>query len=455
MTESRLAYRHSKAITGSALLAAVVLALYRLVGRLAMPWLRRHLARRQARGREDPLRLDERLGHAGEARPPGPLLWIHGASVGEALSALPLIERIRCDTPGLNLLMTTGTVTSARLMGQRLPDGVIHQYAPIDVPQVAARFLDHWKPCCGLILESELWPNLLSMAQARGMELGLVNGRMSADSFRSWKRFPPLARTLLGSFTLVLAQSPEDRDRLAALGARAPQYRGNLKFAAEPLPYDPAAYEALRETMGERPRWLAASTHPGEEVIAGETHRVLAKKHPDLLTIIVPRHPDRGSAVAEELRALGLTIAQRSAGEPIVAETEVYLADSVGELGLWYRLTDVVFLGKSLTAQGGHNPLEPAQLDSAIVVGPDTSNFARLTNELADADGLCRIEGQTDLPGCVDKLLDDHELRQRFMTSAKTYAYAQARCLEEIYTSLKPLIDRAQRPNALQDDTAS
>ena len=443
-------HRNDAVSSRDALLTAPVLGLYRLLGRLAMPWLRRHLVRRQARGREDPLRLGERLGHAGQERPPGPLLWIHGASVGEALSALPLIKRIGEDAGAPTLLMTTGTVTSARLMGQRLPPGVIHQYAPIDVPQAAARFLDHWQPTCGLILESELWPNLLTMACDRGIEMGLVNGRMSAHSFRSWRRFAPLPRRLLGGFDLVLAQSAEDRERLAALGARAPQYHGNLKFAAEPLPHDPAALEALRDSIGQRHRWLAASTHPGEEAFVGDAHRALSEKYPDLLTIVVPRHPDRGDRVAEELRNIGLTVAQRSRDEPITGETDIYLADSVGELGLWYRLAEVVFVGKSLVSKGGQNPLEPAQLDSAIIVGPDMSNFGRLADELAAAGGLCRIDGPAELPTCVDRLLSDGGARRQLMTAAKAYATAQAGCLDDIYTALKPLIDRARRPEALQ-----
>ena len=435
---------------GGALLAASALAAYRLLGRLAMPWLRRHLARRQARGREDPVRLPERFGQAGRQRPPGPLLWIHGASVGEALSALPLIDRIRQDAPGITLLLTTGTVTSARLMSQRLPKSVIHQYAPIDVPQAIARFLDHWQPSCGLILESELWPNLLTMAHDRGIKMGLINGRMSAGSFRSWRRFSGLARRLLGGFSLVLGQSPEDRDRLATLGARAPRYCGNLKFAAEPLPYDPAALEALQPTIGARPRWLAASTHPGEETVVGETHKALGRNYSDLLTLLVPRHPDRGGDIADELRATGLNVARRSADEPITAATEIYLADSVGELGLWYRLAEVVFVGKSLVPKGGQNLLEPAQLDSAIVVGPDTSNFARLAGELADAGGLCRINGPAELPECVGRLLGDDAARRKLMACAKAYATAQAGCLEEIYAAITPLIQDARRPEALQ-----
>ena len=255
----------------SNLMAAGVFGAYRLVSAAATPIVRRHLRRRVARGREDATRLSERFGHPGIARPAGPLIWIHSASVGESLSALPLIARIREDWPGLNILMTTGTVTSARLMAERLPEGVIHQYAPVDLPAAVRRFLAHWRPALGLIVESEFWPNLLLQARAQGTALVLVNGRISAASFASWRRIRPLIGHLLGQFEVTLAQSREDEAHLRDLGA-APLRLGNLKFAAPPLAANPDQLAALETEFGSRPRWLAASTHPGEEEIVAEVH---------------------------------------------------------------------------------------------------------------------------------------------------------------------------------------
>ncbi len=224
------------------LAAGGIFGLYRLTGRLATPLVRAHLHRRARRGREEPGRLAERLGTASLERPAGLLVWLHAASVGEAVSCLALIDRLRAERPSLSVLLTTGTVTSARLMAERLPQGALHQYAPVDLPAAVENFLDHWRPDFALLVESELWPNLLIGAARRGVALGLVNGRMSAASYRAWRRFRPLIRHLLGRFSLVLAQSPRDRDRLEALGAVAPAFVGNLKFAAPPAwPGRPAA----------------------------------------------------------------------------------------------------------------------------------------------------------------------------------------------------------------------
>ena len=262
--------------------ACSVFGSYKLLGRLAAPLIRSYLKGRQERGREDPERLAERFGKAGVARPEGPLLWIHGASVGEAQSALPLIERLRRDWPGFSILMTTGTVTSARLMAERLPAGVIHQYVPVDLPSAVTGFLDHWRPEIGVIIESEFWPNLLRTAAARGTKLVLLNGRISSASYRGWRRARPLIAELLSGFSLIMARSPEDREHLAALGAQQVSSLGNLKASAAPLSAEPAELARLEKAMGERPRWLAASTHPGEDRLAGEIHVALRDRFPKL-----------------------------------------------------------------------------------------------------------------------------------------------------------------------------
>jgi len=425
------------------MMAATALSLYRLLGYAAGPIVRSHLRRRAAGGREDPDRIGERLGRPEIERPVGALVWIHGASVGESLSALPLIERIRRDWPSLQVLVTTGTVTSARLMNDRLPDGVLHQYIPVDLPGAVGRFFGHWKPTLGLIIESELWPNLLSQAKVHGIDLVLVNGRMSAASFAGWRRFRPLATRLLSSFGLVLAQSAEDQIRFESLGARGVRCRGNLKFAAAPLSVDADQLHSLQALLGERPRWLATSTHPGEEEIIARAHAALAPKHKGLLTIIAPRHPNRGRDIAARLRASGHNVARRGAGETPTDATEIYVADTIGELGLWYRLCEIVLVGGSLVPKGGQNALEPARLGCAIICGAHMSNFRRIADSMADAGALRRVTDEAALAATVAELLDNAATREALATSAADFAAAEAGVLDEIVTALAPHLDRA------------
>jgi 3-deoxy-D-manno-octulosonic-acid transferase len=423
--------------------AAAAFGGYALLGRLATPLVRRHLRQRLARGKEEAGRLGERLGQAGVTRPPGPLIWIHGASVGEAQSALPLIERLRRDWPGFAILVTSGTVTSAKLMATRLPAGVIHQYVPVDLPSAVTAFLDHWQPQIGLIVESEFWPNLLRGAAARGTRLVLLNGRVSADSYRGWRRARPLIAELLGCFSLITARAPEDRDHLLALGAGQVASPGDLKAAAPPLTADPAELARLQEAVKGRALWLAASTHAGEERIAGETHRALKARIPGLLTLLAPRHPSRARAIRRELEALGLKVACRSQGDPIVADTDVYLADTIGELGLWLRLAEIVFVGGSLVAHGGQNLLEPAKLDCAILAGPHTANFARLAAEMTAAGALRAVGGPAALTAAVADLQAQPAERQALAAAARRYAEAQAGVLERVMEALAPLLQES------------
>lgn len=425
------------------LVAAAALSLYRVVGHAAGPVVRGHLRRRAASGREDPIRIGERLGVPSIQRPGGPLVWIHGASVGESLSALPLIARVRCDWPGTQVLVTTGTVTSARLMKDRLPDGVLHQYIPVDLPGAVRRFLDHWHPTLGLIIESELWPNLLSQAKARGTALVLVNGRMSATSYTGWRRVRPLAARLLNSFDLILTQSVEDRTRFANLGAQGARCQGNLKFAAAPLSADAGQLRGLQAALEGRPRWLAASTHPGEEEIIARVHGELAPKHAGLLTIIAPRHPARGRDIAARLRAAGHGVARRGAGDSPTETTDIYIADTIGELGLWYRLCEIVLVGGSLVPKGGQNVLEPARLGCAIVCGAHMSNFRRVAESMASAHALRRVADEATLAATIANLLDDASAREALATAATEFAAAEAGVLDQIVAALAPHLDRA------------
>ncbi|MBL6454920.1 3-deoxy-D-manno-octulosonic acid transferase [Belnapia sp. T6] len=366
--------------------------LWRWGASLAAPLLPAYLRRRLARGKELAGRLEERRGF-GAARPPGPLVWLHAASVGETLSLLPVVETL---APRVQILLTTGTVTSAALLERRLPPAlrarVRHRFAPLDVPSWVKRFLDGWRPDVAAFVESELWPNMILAARARSLPLVLLNARLSPRSAQRWRLAPRLGRELMGAFALVLAQSEGDAARLAALGAPEVRVPGNLKEAVPPLPADPAALAALRAAIGGRPVLLGASTHPGEEAILLEAHRLLAGAHPGLLTILAPRHPDRGAEVAALAESLGLAARRRGEGALPEAETAVYVADTLGEMGLFYRLARVALVGGSLVPHGGHNPLEPARLGCPILLGPHTANFADLAARLLAAGGAGLVE---------------------------------------------------------------
>jgi 3-deoxy-D-manno-octulosonic-acid transferase len=407
-----------------------------------LPW---HLRRRAARGKELPDRIHERYGQ-GAARPPGRLLWLHAASVGESVSVLPLIGALAARDPALNFLLTTGTVTSARLLAERIAPAlaprVAHRFVPLDVPRWVARFLDGWRPDAAVFVESELWPNLVAGTAARGIPMALVNARMSARAARRWARAPGFARRVLHPFGLVLAQTADDAARFRALGAAGATSPGNLKFAAPPLPADAAALARLAALIGDRPSWVAASTHPGEEALVIAAHRRLAADHPGLLTIIVPRHPDRGAEVA----ALGggLALSRRSLGQDPDAATQVLLADTMGELGLWYRLARLAFVGGSLVAHGGQNPLEPARLHCPVLVGPHTWNFAAILDRMEAVGGLVRIDPGPDpsaaLAQAVAGMLTNPARRQALAQAAAMIAADQAGLPDRIAEALAPLL---------------
>jgi 3-deoxy-D-manno-octulosonic-acid transferase len=396
----------------------VILPLWRGVATLAAPLLRAHLRRRVARGKEEAARLPEREGF-GAARPDGPLVWIHAASVGETQSALTLVTALTAGRPDATVLLTTGTVTAARLLAARAPARVIHRYAPLDVPGWVARFLDGWRPDLGVFVESELWPTLIEAAAARGVPLALVNARMSARSARLWRASGAVGRRLVGRFSLIAAQGEADAARYAALGA-VPLAWGNLKHAAPRLPADAADLASLRAAIGARPAWIAASTHPGEEAAALAAHRALAPRLSGLLTILAPRHPDR----AEEVAALaaGLPLARRSRGEVPGADTAVLLFDTIGELGLAYRLAQVAFVGGSLVPRGGQNPVEPVRLGLPVLTGPLHANFAETVAALREARALWILPDADALAGALSAMLTDRRMRDAMAGAGLAWA---------------------------------
>ncbi|HAU28528.1 MAG TPA: 3-deoxy-D-manno-octulosonic acid transferase [Rhodospirillaceae bacterium] len=418
----------------------MMLKAYVFMTALLAPILRLHLALRVRQGKEDAGRLSERMGHPSCVRPAGPLVWFHAASVGESLSILSLIGSLMAQRKDIAVLVTTGTLTSARLMGKRLPKGVIHQFMPLDCLPWVRRFLDAWHPDLALWTESEFWPVMLSEIRMRRIPAVLLNGRLSERSARRWKKYPVLARTLLSAFRFCLAQTQGDATRLAAIGAPDVALSGNLKYASDPLPAAPEAVEALSSAIGGRVCWLYASTHPGEEDMAAHVHKVVAEKLPGLLTILAPRHPQRGVEVAAMLRAEGLSCAVRSAGETIAPGTEVYVADTMGEMGLLFRVVPVVVMGGSFVPHGGHNPIEPAQLGCAILYGPHMFNFKAVCADLEKEGAALPLTGSLGLAEALQHLLVHPEAAAALARAAGGVAERNRDVLGEILSRLHPLL---------------
>ncbi len=411
---------------------------YRLISVAARPIAPLALAERARRGKEDRARLAERRGDAGLARPPGPLVWIHGASVGELISVLPLIERI--SARDVNVLVTSGTVTSSGLAAQRLPAGVIHQFAPLDIPVYVRRFFDHWRPDLALFVESDLWPNRILEASQRRVPMILINGRLSENSYRRWRYLPAAITNLLQRFDLCLARTPADAERLNALGAPRLITSGNLKLDVPAPPYNEGNLASLKQAIGERPVMAATSTHDGEEAAMIETHRRLAPNFPGLLTLIAPRHPDRGPAIAEQVANAGMTARLRSRRELPDATTDIYIADTLGELGMIYRVAPVVFIGGSLVRHGGQNPIEAAKLGAAIVHGPHVWNFAEVYGALDEAHGAEIVADESRLTGVLGMMLAHPAARERVATNAYNTMKGLGGALERTLSSLEPYL---------------
>ncbi len=368
---------------------------YRAASSLMHPVAGPFLRRRSRQGKEIAGRLDERKGISSIPRPNGRLLWLHAASVGETNVVLPLIEQLRRERPDLGILLTTVTVTSARIAAARLPEGAIHQFVPLDTPAFVARFLDHWRPSMAMFIESEIWPNLIMDADRRRIPVVLLNARLSERSFRRWMKLRGLSRPLFSRFAVVLAQSDKLAKRLARLGAPKVIAAGNLKFDAPPPPVDSAELAVLRAQLAGRRIFLAASTHPGEESVIAQAHKALAAGDPSHLTIIVPRHPERGAEIAELLRSQGIPAALRSARDTPGPETGLYVADTLGELGLFYKLAPFAFIGGSFSPDGGHNPIEAVKLGCGVITGPHWHNFPEVYQALAEQGG-CRFATSPD-----------------------------------------------------------
>jgi len=412
---------------------------YRALTSLAVPFAPLILAWRTRRGKEEPDRRSERYGRASAPRPKGFLAWFHASSVGEANAALPVIETIAAERPEVRMLLTTATVTSAQLARSRLPKNVLHQYVPLDNKSYVQRFLHHWRPDLAVLVESEIWPNLVLETKGEGIPLLLINGRMSSSSFKRWRRRPGLSRPLFSAFDLVLAQNDSLAERFAQLGVARTLDVGNLKADAPPPPADLPGKRWLAAAISGRTVWLAASTHPGEEELVAEAHKKMKQDQPTLLTIIVPRHPERGKPIAEALGA-NLRVALRSEGQLPEASTDIYVADTIGELGLFYALSPIAFVGGSLIERGGQNPVEPIKLGAAVLTGPNWQNFRDSYTELLKASGCKEVGNAASLADAALGLLKDEGARKEMTRRAEAAIAAMSGALPRTLAEIEPYL---------------
>lgn len=402
----------------------LLVKIYFFIARCCSPLAYLFLLYRAKSGKEDLYRLKERLGVTQRIRPSGPLVWFHAASVGELLSLITLLEILPSNLPSYSVLVTTGTITSSKIATQRLPESAIHQYAPLDLPFSVKRFLNHWKPNLAVRVESELWPVQIEYLRSKNIPSLLINARLSEKSYLRWARISGLAERLLGAFQVILVQSPQDEIRISSFGEFNIKFVQNLKAASAPLPVDEENLSRIRDKVYGRPIWALASTHDGEESIAVKTHKILEKKYPKILTILIPRHPERGLLIAKKLKKSGLSVGLRSQGDEPDENIGIYVVDTLGELGLWYRIALLAVISGSFVDYGGHNPLEAAMLKKPILFGPYIGNFEKICYELIGVGGAIST---TDLAlsNDVSRLLEDDGVRDKIANAAFVYAQDQ------------------------------
>ena len=399
----------------------MILFLYKAIMTVALPLIELILLLRVKKNKEDFSRLNERRGISLTPRPDGKLIWLHASSVGESMAALSLINRLLETEKEGKVLVTTGTLTSAKLIAERLPDRAYHQFTPIDRPKFVKRFFKHWKPNLLLVMESEFWPIQIEAAKKFGIRIIAVNARLSKNSFSRWRTASFLGPTLFQSLDLVLATNKQQGDRFARLGAKNVIVCGNLKRSAPRLMVDSKIAQNLSEQIANRPVWVAASTHIGEDVPIMEVTRGLLGKFPNLLTIIVPRHPNRSKNIAQLASKNDLKYRCRSQEKEISSETQLYIADTFGEMGLFFQLSDIVFIAGSLVPVGGHNPIEPAHFNCAIIFGNLMSKNQEVADEMLANDAAIQVNDKLELFGTLKILFTDPEETNRLAKNAQEY----------------------------------
>lgn len=430
---------------------AALLTFYKTLTSAGKPVLEQLLHIRLKRGKESPERLGERMGQAGRARPAGPLIWVHAASVGEAQSALILIDALGRTGQAVNVLVTTGTLTSATLMEKRLPAFAFHQFVPVDHPAWVQSFLDHWNPDLALWMESELWPNMLCALKRKSVPVILVNARLSERSFARWSLAKAFAKDVLDCFSLFLAQTEKDANHYRALGASNVIVTDNIKYSAAPLPYDADALTALTLATENRQLWAYASTHAGEESLACRVHKNLKETVPNLLTIIVPRHPDRREDVANACFEEGVKFRLRGTNNTLPApDDDIYIADTLGELGLFYTLCPVAMIGRSFSSDGGggHNPVEAAQLGCAVLTGPNNQYQRQIYDDMQSAAAVVEAQTEEELGAILEELLTHPHKLQTLQSKAAAFVEHKTHVVDVVIEHIKPYLDRPETQNA-------
>ena len=415
----------------------VPLFLYTLMTIILSPIIFILIVVRILRKKEDLSRLNERLGWSKKKRPEGRLIWLHGASVGECLSMMPLINEILRRDSNVHVMVTSGTKTSAALMAKRLPERAFHQYIPIDFPWATRRFVKHWNADLVLWFESDFWPNMLKSVSKNKKPFVLLNGRISDRSFDRWCRAKFFITPLLRLFTLCFGQTQEDAHRLEGLGAKQVVCVGNLKFSAVNPPYDGVELNDLLAQIGSRPRCIAASTHAGEEEMIAGFHNDVKRAFPSFLSVIVPRHPERADELEAMLVSRGFVVSRRSRGDQITLKTDIYLADTIGEMGLLYRLAPIVFVGGSLVPFGGQNMLEPMRLGRLVMVGPYTFNFREIVKQASEEGALVRVQTASEVLGNAVRYLTHPDEMEPVMARAQAFATSQMAVLDRVYELLR------------------
>lgn len=403
-------------------------------------------------GKESAARINERRGEASRERPNGTLIWLHAASVGEAQSTLILITTISKQLPDAQFLVTSGTLTSAQLMAERLPENAFHQFYPLDHPDWTRAFLNHWKPDLILWMESELWPNMLNAIKDSNIPAVLVNARLSNKSYNIWNIFSGTAKNLLSTFSLILTQTRIDERRFKHLGASNVVTTDNIKYSAAPLPFNDDELHDLKNAITNRPTWVFASTHEGEELLACKIHATLVQKVPDLLTIIVPRHPERRDSIKKTCYLMKLPTVFRGKDKILPAiDTSIYVADTLGELGLFYKLTDIAVIGRSFSDDGGggHNPIEAAQLDCAVLTGPNIQFQTQLFGEMFAVNAAHQINDKTELLKTLRALFEDKDIRVDAIARASKFSKTKTNVINVVMEHLSPLL------NALKNESKS
>ncbi len=425
-----------------------LLSAYLAFSHLSEPIWRKALRKRVARGKMDAARLEERFARDLPTAPEGAVLWFHALSVGESLALLPLIKRAGDLHPDLSFVLTTTTLTSAQALAKvGLPPHCLHQYLPVDTHGAVNRFLDHWKPVAGIFSEMDFWPAIMVAADKRGIPLGLINSRFYENSVQSRGKLKGLYRDILRLFRICLVQDAGSARSFAAFGVDPARIRvtGALKGAAQALPCDEAELKHLTAELSGRPVWLAAATHAAEHPAMLQAHQKILTMHPDAVLIIAPRNITDGPDIARQAQDIAIPAALRSAGEEINATTAVYVADTMGEMGLWYRLAKVSFVGHSLALPDvglkGKNPFEAAALGSAILHGPQIEDFAETYVSLDAAGGaifLKHTEGLADLVQQAWNAADNN----RLSTAASGVIKAQQQVLDVTWQAIAEILPK-------------